>query len=111
MTPNFLKAVKSLQQDTFDPRETMQWLTRNMNTWFSWGCSKRINVDGKALVLKVSGHHHKGYVVITLAFSDTYTVSLVSTTGTIKETIENVYCDQLVEVIDNKIERIKQYVR
>lgn len=111
MTQKFADAVKSVQQDTFDVKETMGWLTRNRMMFFSWGCSSRTNFNDKALVLKVSGHHHKGYVAITLAFDDTYTVSFITTTGKIKETLTGVYCDCLAEIIDEKIERIKQYQR
>lgn len=111
MTHAFVTTVKSLIQDTFNPSETMGWLTRNRNMYWSWGVSKKINFENKALVLKVSGHHHKGYVIITLAFDDTYTVSLVQTTGRVKETIEGIYCDCLQEFIDNKIECISEYAR
>ena len=111
MTHQFATTVKSLIQDTFDPSETMGWLTRNRNMYWSWGVSKKINFESKALVLKVSGHHHKGYVVITLAFDDTYTVSLVQTTGRVKETFTGIYCDDLQEFIDSKIERIAEYIR
>lgn len=111
MTHQFVTTVKSLQQDTFNPSETMGWLTRDSRMYWSWGVSKKINFENKALVLKVSGHHHKGYVIITLAFDDTYTVSLVQTTGRVKEMIEGIYCEDLQEFIDNKIERIAEYAK
>ena len=75
----------------------------------SWGISKRVNLQNKGLVLKVNGHHHKGYVLVCLDFMDTYTAYLVNRDGTIKETIEGLYCDELQDVIDEKIEKIPEY--
>lgn len=109
MTTQFIKAVQQLQKRNFDPTETMQWLTADKSTYWSWGVSKKINFNNVALALKVSAHHWKGYVVITLDWNDTYIVSLVTTTGRIHKTIEGVYCDELAYHIDQQIEYIPEY--
>jgi len=59
--------------------------------------------------LKVSGHHHKGWVIITLSFMDTYSVYIVTNKGEIKNEYHDVYFDQLTEIIDNRVEKIKDY--
>lgn len=109
MTFEFAQTVKSLQKRSFDPNETMQWLTANRMTFWSWGVSKRVNFDNKALALKVSARRWKGFVVITLGWDDIYIVSYMTQTGRIHKTFEGVYCDDLVEVIDNEIENVPEY--
>ena len=53
--------------------------------------------------------HGKFRVFITLAFDDTYSVHIISTHGNIKQTFDMVYFDVLTEIIDNRIEKIKDY--
>jgi hypothetical protein len=95
----------------FDPRVTIQQIKgTNLMGYFSWGVEKIGTIGKIGLLLKVNGHHHKGWVYITLGFMDTYNVYLLNNQYNVKSTIEDVYCDQLFEVIDNRIERIQQYV-
>ena len=101
--------IKSKLEREFDFKETMQVLTHNLPIYMSWGVSSRGQMDSKALILKVNGHHHKGYVVITLAWNDTYSVYLVSTHGNLVKEFQEVYFDCLTELIDNHIERIPEY--
>ena len=107
---SFIQTVKHLFQDSFNPAETMQWLTIDKNIFWSWGVSKTINLANKGLLLRVNGHHHNGYVLITLSFNDTYSVHLIKTNGKLISTTEDIYCDQLQDFIDEKIERIAEYV-
>jgi hypothetical protein len=93
----------------FNPQETLQVLTHNRTTYWSWGVSKLLNMFNKGLCLKVSGHHHKGWVIITLGFTDTYSVFYVSNNGKVKDEQHLVYFDELTERIDDKIERIPIY--
>jgi hypothetical protein len=95
-------------QREFNPNETMQWLTMNKPMYWSWGVEKKLNVEEKALLLKVNGHHLKGWVAIVLAWDDTYSVYYIDSKG-IKEEQHNVYCDMLQDVIDDRIERIAEY--
>jgi hypothetical protein len=50
-----------------------------------------------------------------LAWDDTYCVyiisNIISNRGTIKDTYKDVYFDDLVSVIDDRIEKIPDYVR
>lgn len=95
-------------QREFNPSETMQWLTMNKPMYWSWGVSQKINLEDKALLLKVSGNHLKGWVCIVLAWDDTYSIYYIDSKG-IKEEQHNVYCDMLNDVIDDRIERIAEY--
>ena len=110
MTIDTLKVVQGLLERDFNPNETMiQLLHFGNGRILSWGITQRINVQNKGLVLKVSGHHHKGYVLIVLGWDDVYKFHLVSTRGVIKQSVENVYFDELFDKIDKKIEFISEY--
>lgn len=104
-------ATSSKFEREFNSLETMKVLTHNMMTYFSWGVSKKYCVANKGLLLKVSGNHHKGWVLITLAWDDTYSVYIVSNKGEIVDEYTEVYFDELSEIIDNRIERIAEYIR
>ena len=111
---NFDAKVKECR--TFDPKELMH-LLRNGKGWqvfASWGAHKFIVDDMKntrMFRMTVSGHHHKGHVYIFLNGLDLYDVYLTSNQGTIKKIGEGLYFDQLVEWIDDNVERISDYVR
>ena len=106
-----ISAVSNKFEREFDANETMKVLTHNLMTYLSWGVSKKFNINNKGLMLKVSGHHHKGWVLITLGWDDTYCVYIVSNKGEIKDEYKNVFFDELTELIDDRIERIEEYVR
>jgi hypothetical protein len=89
--------------------ETMQVLSYNKSIYWSWGVSKRTNLNDKGLLLKVSGNHHKGSVLITLGWDDTYCVYIISNSGKVLNEYKEVYFDVLTELIDNRIEKIKEY--
>jgi len=109
MTDKFKSVLKGLVKMEFNINETLQLLSSNKGIFWSWGASNFTNFENKGLLFKVNGHHHKGYVFITLDWSDTYTVDIISTQGNIKNTYEMVYFDMLVDIIDNRIEKIANY--
>ena len=62
---------------------------------------------------RTNGLKHKGLVLINLMFNDTYTIETVKVRkGEVKvcDSYDDVYCDQLIEVLDHMIEG-KQYAR
>lgn len=93
----------------FDPNDTMRVLAHNTIIYWSWGVSKKVNLNNKGIILKVSGKHHKGWVLVTLGWEDLYKVYIVSNKGDIINEYEGIFFDQLVEVIDNRIEKIPDY--
>jgi hypothetical protein len=99
-----------LLEREFNLSETMEVLTYNKSLYWSWGVSKRQNLNDKGLLLDVNGHHHKGSVLITLGWNDTYCVYIINNRGKILNEYKEVYFDTLTELIDNRIERIKDYV-
>ena len=111
MSAKKLEVLKSASQRSFNPQETMQWLKINPIWLMSWGARNFTKFEDTALFFTVSGNLHKGIVLITLAWDDTYTVRLLSGQWNEKAKFENVYCDELAELIDNKIERINEYTK
>jgi len=98
----------------FNPSELVHLLKSDMMVFWSWGADGFI-VDNtkqtKMFRMRVRGHHHKGYVYIFLNFLDLFDVYLTKKDGTIVGRTEEmgIYNDQLVEWIDEKIERIPEY--
>ena len=84
--------------------------------FLSWG-ARDFTVDNKKeprmFRMRVSGIHHKGYVYIFLNGMDLFDVYLTTSKDVIKERTPEmgIYADQLIEWIDDRIERIKEYVR
>lgn len=94
-----------------------------VSVFWSWGASKweavgenKIEGIGEnylgALKFYVRGMNHKGHVIVSLALNDTYTVtigSVVKGTMRVKKQIKEVYVEELPEVIDNLVEKQKNY--
>ena len=56
------------------------------------------------LEFKVNGLRHKGWVRISLTWADLYKVETVNWRRNLKDSIDEVYFDQLVEVLDAFVE-------
>jgi len=109
MTNTVIQIIKSKFEREFNTKETLQVLSINKSIFWSWGVSKILNFEHKALILKVSARRFKSYVVITLAWNDTYTVTLVNTQGKVIKEFKEIYFDMLVETIDEEIEKVPIY--
>ncbi|WP_064967627.1 hypothetical protein [Tenacibaculum ovolyticum] len=109
-TEFYKKFKEEFAERPFNQKETIQWLTYNKIIAMSWGYQKPTALDEYGLMFKVNGNHHKGWVLITLAGNDTYTLRFFSTQfNETKDKITEVYCDVLQETVDNAIEKIKEY--
>lgn len=100
---------EALVEREFNPAETLKVIQHNKTVYWSWGIEKLVNYFDKGLILFVNGHHHIGVLLITLAWNDTYSFHLINENGTIKESIHELYFDELQERIDKKIEYINEY--
>ncbi len=106
--------LENYSKRSFDPKETLRWLTHNKSITMSWGFQKPQALpkdeDITGLIFIVNGNHHKGFVLITLAWNDTYTLRFLDTDyKEIKDTEEMVYCDELQVRVDSVIEHIEDY--
>ena len=76
---------------------------------WSWGANNWINIQNKALRFTVKGNHFKGHIYIFLNGLDLYDIYYCSNRGTIKIIDTDIFCEDLTEVIDRKIEYISDY--
>lgn len=84
------------------------------NVIMSWGVSKRIATvyqDRATLALRVSGVLHKDWVYVSLDEGrDCYIVTLLSADKSkVIKVRDEVYCEELGSVIDNLVERKKEW--
>jgi hypothetical protein len=94
----------------FDIRENFNFILRHGAIPMSWGLhAPRIMKQNQCYRFMVAGHHHKGHVYIALNFMDTFDIYLTSSKGKIKKVLNGIYIDQLIEVIDNAVEKIPDY--
>jgi len=84
-------------------------LRSNLNIIWSWGFQKPTIIEN-GLKFKVQGFIFKGWVkVIYNGGSDLFDIKLVTIKNVEKKSIEGVYFDELVRVIDDNVEHVKNY--
>lgn len=78
---------------------------------FSWGFNKPMAlVNDEGLIFQVNGFKHQGQVkVIYHAGKDLFVVILLDSKNNEVLRIDEVFFDQLVEVIDNAVELVDDY--
>ena len=100
---------QKLSKREFNVAETLTVLSNSINVFWSWGVSKIFNFNSTALLLYVQGHHHKGWVVVTLNWDDTYSYYLLNPDESIKKEKHDVYFTELQDSIDLDVEFIDEY--
>lgn len=105
----FWETIDTKLEREFNPSETLQWLKSNMSIYWSWGVARLFKHQDKALFLKVNGMIHKGWVMITLGWNDTYTVRLLNNQYNEISVDTDIYCDVLQSFIDEKVEKQSNY--
>lgn len=113
---NYEEIVKSCRD--MNPNEVIQLLRADFWRFATWGATA-FTVDNKRrtrmLRFKVNGHHHKGHVYIFVNGMDLFDVYLTTLQGTIKEVSDSshggLYFDMLFDWIDERVEKVDDYVR
>ena len=82
---------------------------QKVQSWgaYNWG----IYVKNHVLRFTVQGHHHKGHVYIAVNGMDTFNVYYTTNRDNIVDTVEGIYIDEIIDVIDRRVERLESYVR
>jgi hypothetical protein len=77
----------------------------------SWGVDpKTVKTIELGLEFRVDGFKHAGLVRVTLnETEDLFEVTLIDDNGTTVDTIQSVFCDNLVAVIDDAVEKCENY--
>lgn len=96
-----------------------QLLLTNKAIVWSWGVSRWVALSDNTLAIRVDAQRLDGFVRITLnEGSDLYKISFFnnkSVSGLLKnpseqyDSIEDIYCDQLLNAIDEVIEKMSYY--
>ncbi len=71
----------------------------------SWGLNSPSMYKDKILIFKVQGFVHRGLVFLSLAYDDTFTITLTKINKTVVKTIKWVYIDELIHTLDENIEK------
>ena len=84
---------------------------RRLEKVWSWGADGWTRMNSHCLRFRVRGHLHSGHVYLAVNGHDLFDVIITSNRGTIKETVEGIDLDMLVDTIDELVERIPAYKR
>lgn len=97
------------EQDQVLAKYILQIISSKPAIMLSWGFTNpTIIVNG--LEFRVNGFKHQRSVkVLYNEGKDLFDIQLVSNDNILKESIESIFFDQLVEVIDNHIEKVPNY--
>jgi hypothetical protein len=86
---------------------------RNTMTVWSWGAKNFTNLQNKGLAFKVNGHLFSGNVAITLNGSDLFDVDFCNIRGNQTDktpmSLEDLFVDQLIDLIDEQVEKVPAY--
>jgi len=74
----------------------------------SWGANTWVGGDN-FLMFKVQAYRHTGWVKIELNGSDLYDITLLDERKKVVKTFNNIYFDEMTDVIDKEIEYIPEY--
>ena len=83
----------------------------NLPVVWSWGIdSASIQVIDRGVKFHVQGFKHKGYVLVVYnEGEDLFEVSLIDENDITVKTIESIFLDNLISVIDENIEKCENY--
>ena len=75
----------------------------------SWGFESPVVIT-LGLRFKVNGFKHKGYVEVKYnEGADLFDIYLIGNENQVKETLEGIYFDELVDTIDEHVEQVDNY--
>ena len=109
MNWDFLKEMRHFNMDSF-----IGVLEIEINKVRSWGFNKlqqlKEGSECRGAIFNVDGNHFSGQVVVTVNFLDYYEVRFVKG-GKIVDEKTDIFVGNLIEVIDEYVEKIPEYVR
>lgn len=81
----------------------------NMPVIMSWGYNSPVALEN-GLRFSVNGFKHKGNVAVIYDEGlDLFNIEILTFENEVIDTINGVYFDQLIEVIDNRVELVENY--
>ena len=108
IAPDSINDIKNKRE--FDPQDLAFNMKKyNTSIIFSWAARGWINYFNKALVFRVSGFKFKGNVMISLNAMDLFDIEFFTIRGTLKHSMNDIFVGDLVEHIDNFVEKTDNY--
>jgi hypothetical protein len=92
----------------WNARELYDAIKLSQIVW-SWGAKNWTIMNEFALKFSVNGHHHKGHVYLAVNASDLFDVYLTTNRGTIKKILNDLFVEDLINQIDEAVEKIDAY--
>lgn len=107
-----MKTILDINKETlanfYTMKDLVNAMTRNQKVW-SWGARGWTNIENKFLKFRVSGHHHKGCVYVCVNGKDLFDIYLTNLKGKVVHEMHDVYVDEFINRIDEKVELIPAY--
>lgn len=103
-------ALAKTYRDFVDMTGLVNAIRRNYKV-MSWGAHAWTNIVNKGLRFKVQGQKYRGWIILTVNGLDLFEIHYVNRSMEIKETVKDIYLEDLIDVIDRKIERLENYAR
>ena len=75
----------------------------------SWGAHAWTKFNDHVLRFKVNAHRHKGHIYIAVNGKDLFDVWLTTTRGRILKAFNDIFIEDLINIIDKEIEYIEGY--
>jgi len=104
------ETINTIGEREFNVSDALKVIKTKWSIAASWGMNKPRNYKNKVLLFRVQGYRHKGWVVVTLAWNDTFTVRLLSNQYNEVHKSTDVYVDRLRDQIDDLVENQPEYV-
>jgi len=113
MKINEIIDIDKIKCRSFDPIITFQQLKNgDIRKYICWGVTKIVvygNRECHALRFFVTGRKHRGHVYIALNGFDLYDIYYTTPKGKIVNKDTDIFCDDLTDIIDERIEKIAEY--
>jgi hypothetical protein len=108
LSPETIAYADDRCREFYGMEDLLSAMRRNPVIW-SWGARSFTQYRGRVLAFRVSGHHFKGNIALMVNGSDLMDIHLTNIRGKLVEKIEDIYIEDLIETIDNRIERVPEY--
>ena len=109
MDLSFLKQARS-----FNPQDGLDLLRSGGVITMSWGAHNIVSIkEGKevrGLAFDVNGMHFQGTIVLSVNFMDLYEVRFFKD-GELVDTMTDIYVEDMINLIDEKVEKIDSYCK
>lgn len=99
---------KKGNREFYSMLELVNVLRKNPIVW-SWGAHAWTKMNKYFLRFKVNAHRHKGHIYICVNGADLFDIYLTTIRGNTVKVFNDVYVSDLIETIDNEIEKIPEY--